>query len=287
MYQLLPETLSANEKLPNGVPVNPLYLQHMRSALRHFISMRLPVMVLREQIRICPGLIDLSMTIFYKYWQLVYAPTNTLDAHSLCAARETWACGDLKLPASPTGKVLLVFVHCHDTSVKFTDVAMSRENPSMLQVTIIILKCLIKEIGIKPRDIAIVTPYKAQLLRLKDRRRKWAFLVDKDHRVQLTTADRVQGAEREIILFLMVKTAKAGAGFLCDSNRLDVISTRAMDFLTIVGHRGVCVKAPGQNQTEIDMKPLLDWLEWFWRNRRVVDASTLDFITKGDGNTCP
>lgn len=109
--------------------------------------------------------------------------------------------------------------------------------------------------------------------------------MDKDNRVQLTTADQVQGAERKVILFPMVNTAKAGAGFLSGPNRLDVISTRATDFLTIVGDRGVGVKAPGQNQTEVDTKPLLDWLEWFWRNRRVVIASTLDFITKGDRNT--
>lgn len=140
-------TLSANEKVPNGVPVNPLYLQHMRSALRHFISMRLPVMVLREQIRICPGLIDLSMTLFYKYWQLVYAPTNTLDAHPLGAARETWACGDLKLPASAPGMVLPVFVNCPNTSVNFTDVSMSRENPGMSEISIIILKRLIRSLA--------------------------------------------------------------------------------------------------------------------------------------------
>lgn len=39
VWQLLPANPSSNEKLPNGVAVNPLYLQYMRSAMRHFMSM--------------------------------------------------------------------------------------------------------------------------------------------------------------------------------------------------------------------------------------------------------
>lgn len=133
VWQLLPATLSSNEKFPNGVPVNPLYLQHMRSAMRHFMSMGWPVMVLREQIRMCPGLMDLSLTLFNKNWQLVYASRNNIDAHPLSIACENWAQRVLDISSSPTGKVQPVFVHASNTSVKFTDVSMSRENPLMSQ----------------------------------------------------------------------------------------------------------------------------------------------------------
>lgn len=287
VWQLLPATLSSGEKFPNGVSVNPLYLQHRRSAMRHLMSMGWPVMVLREQIRMCPGLMDLSMKLFYKDWQLVYASQNNIDAHSLGIACEGWARRDLKLHGSPTGKVLPVFIHASNTTVNFTDISMSRDNPRMLDITIILVKRLIENVKIQPRDLAIVTPYKAQLLKLKERLGRHGALVDKPDQVQITTADRVQGAERKIILFLMVNTAKTGAGFLFDPNRLNVISTRATDFFIIIGDRQVATKAPGRNQVDVDARPLREWIEWFHRNQRVVDASTVEFITNGDAKAFP
>lgn len=59
---------------------------------------------------------------------------------------EDWARRDLKLPGSPTGKVLPVFIHASNTTVNFTDVSMSRENPRMLDITIILVKQLIKNL---------------------------------------------------------------------------------------------------------------------------------------------
>lgn len=109
---------------------------------------------------------------------------------------------------------------------------------------------------------------------LEERLGKFGALVDKDDRVQLTAADRVQGAERKIILFLVVN---GGAGFLFDLNRLNVISTRATDFHIIVRDRHVGVKAPEQSQTDAHTRPLREWIESLGRNRRVVVASTLEF----------
>lgn len=150
----------------------------------------------------CQSLMDLSMTLFCKDRRLVDAAQNSISAHPLGLPCENWVQRDLNLPASPSGKVVPVFVHVPNTSVNFTDVAMSRENPHMSQITIILVKHLIKELEIKPRDLAIVTPYKAQLLKLKERLGKFGSPVDNNDRAQLTTTDRVQGAERRIILSL-------------------------------------------------------------------------------------
>ncbi|KAL1853624.1 hypothetical protein Daus18300_011747 [Diaporthe australafricana] len=66
--------------------------------------------------------------------------------------------------------------------------------------------------AINQDDVAIVIPHKAQLPKLKKLVGDKAAVIDKPGRVHLITADRVQGAERKIIIFLIVNNAKTGAG---------------------------------------------------------------------------
>lgn len=199
------------------------------------------------------------MLLFYKDWNLDDAVTNTIQAHPSSSACESWARTYLRLSASPDGKFQPAFIHAPDTTMKYTEISMSRENPRILEVIVIVVKRLIQALGFQPGDLAIVIPYKAQLGKLKERLGKYAVHVDKGDHVHLTTADKVQGAERKMILFLMVNTTTAGAGFVFDPNRLKVISNRATDFLIVIGDRKVAVQSPGQTQFQVDSN-LSEWI---------------------------
>ncbi|KAI3390330.1 hypothetical protein diail_10063 [Diaporthe ilicicola] len=83
------------------------------------------------------------------------------------------------------------------------------------------------------------------------------------------------------------KLPKGGAGLLSDANRLNVVSTRATDFLIVVGDQDVAANAPGKNQADVDPKPLRDWINCFVTKRRMVDASKVDCVKSIDGSKTP
>lgn len=111
VYQLLPATLSENQKFGNGGWANPLHLTHKRSILQHLMSLGVPVFVPQEQLRMVPGHMDLSMELFYPDWNLTYAKDNTVDRHRFSAMLEKWAVETLGARPSPEGKVLPIFIH--------------------------------------------------------------------------------------------------------------------------------------------------------------------------------
>lgn len=53
----------------------------MRFILRHLMALGISVFILQEQIRMCPGMMDLSLSLFYKYWRTTYAADNTRALH--------------------------------------------------------------------------------------------------------------------------------------------------------------------------------------------------------------
>lgn len=200
---------------------------------------------------------------------------------------ELWARDDLGRPPTPGGTAEPVFLHVPRTRVQKAGVSQSRSNADMLDVLTIVLKRLIAQVGIEKGDVAVVTPYKAQLKKLGQRFRGYVAFRDTADLMQLTTADRVHGAERKIFLFVMVSTAESGAGFLMDRNRLNVISTRATDYFVVIGDSDVAKKLPGRNQSESDIGPFLGWIQWFVDRRRVVDTNTLAWAAKGSGASFP
>ena len=95
--------------------------------------------------------------------------------------------------------------------------------------------------GVEPREIGVVTPYRAQareirnLLRLGEGGRE---LVSK---VVVDTVERMQGQERDVII-ISLTTSDAGfaanlAEFLFQPQRLNVAVTRPRRKLVIVGSR--------------------------------------------------
>jgi len=83
-------------------------------------------------------------------------------------------------------------------------------------------------IGIRPKDIAVIAPYAAQVRWLRQR---CAFQA-----VEIDTVDGFQGREKEAILITLVRSNPNGEiGFLGDTRRMNVALTRARRKLIVIG----------------------------------------------------
>ncbi|KAF5686423.1 HCS1-DNA helicase A [Fusarium circinatum] len=83
--------------------------------------------------------------------------------------------------------------------------------------------------GVRPEDIAVVTPYNAQLAIL-------APLKDKFPGLELGSVDGFQGREKEAVIVSLVRSNSEGeVGFLGEKRRLNVAMTRPKRSLTVIG----------------------------------------------------
>lgn len=85
--------------------------------------------------------------------------------------------------------------------------------------------------GVPAQDIAVITPYHAQVRLLRELlRQPLAQGLD------LGTVDSFQGREKEVILVDLVRSNERGElGFLQDTRRMNVALTRARRLLIVIG----------------------------------------------------
>ncbi|WP_166823097.1 AAA domain-containing protein [Thalassoroseus pseudoceratinae] len=82
--------------------------------------------------------------------------------------------------------------------------------------------------GLPPRDIAIITPYAAQV--------RWLREQSNRNELEIDTVDGFQGREKEAVIISCVRcNPKGEIGFLADTRRMNVALTRARRKLVIVG----------------------------------------------------
>eukprot|EP00624_Nannochloropsis_granulata_P006053 evm.model.NODE_44024_length_24327_cov_35.874256.3 len=94
-------------------------------------------------------------------------------------------------------------------------------------------------------QIAVITPYRAQVKLLEERFRR-EYGMEWGRMVEISTVDKFQGREKEVILFSCVRAnapegigggGGRGIGFLADQRRMNVGLTRARRSLFVLGHR--------------------------------------------------
>jgi superfamily I DNA and/or RNA helicase len=85
--------------------------------------------------------------------------------------------------------------------------------------------------GVAARDVAVITPYLAQVRLLRD-----ALRGEVDAGLEVDTVDGFQGREKEAVVVDLVRSNDDGEiGFLADTRRMNVALTRARRFLLVVG----------------------------------------------------
>lgn len=96
-------------------------------------------------------------------------------------------------------------------------------------------------LGISPEDIAVLSPFRAQIANIKRHLRKTKSLDDDVlNQIAIDTIDKMQGQEREIIFLTLVsgdiEYMTEMADFLYNPNKLNVAFSRAKSKLIIVGN---------------------------------------------------
>ena len=103
----------------------------------------------------------------------------------------------------------------------------SKRNPSEAAFVLRKIEQLVAA-GLEPKDIAIITPYAAQVRWLREQSNRTELEID--------TVDGFQGREKEAVLISCVRSNPKGEiGFLADTRRMNVALTRARRKLIIVG----------------------------------------------------
>ncbi len=125
---------------------------------------------------------------------------------------------------------------------QFVGDSHSRVNEGEALLTIETLQKLIDKIGKKRIweegiTIGIISPYKAQVYRLRQLLKKNKELHRFHHLITINTVDGFQGQERDVIIISLVRSNDDGQiGFLTDLRRMNVAITRARMKLIVIGN---------------------------------------------------
>jgi hypothetical protein len=95
-------------------------------------------------------------------------------------------------------------------------------------------------LGVSPDDVAVISPYDAQVQRL---RQLLASRVEEG--LEVDTVDGFQGREKEAVVVSLVRSNDLGeVGFLADVRRMNVAITRARKKLVVVGDSATVARHP-------------------------------------------
>lgn len=94
-------------------------------------------------------------------------------------------------------------------------------------------------------DVAIISPYRAQVQLLRKMLRGTPFFKPFRHLISINTVDGFQGQERDVVLISLVRANDQGQiGFLRDLRRMNVAITRARMKLIILGDAATLTRHP-------------------------------------------
>lgn len=125
-----------------------------------------------------------------------------------------------------------------------------RINVDEALLTIIVLQTYIEKIGIEriineKIDIAVISPYRAQVQYLRKLINNTGFFKPIRKRIIVNTVDGFQGRESDVVVISLVRSNDEGnIGFLRDLRRMNVAMTRARMKLIIIGNSSTLVKHP-------------------------------------------
>src|SRR4029077_8848844 len=101
-----------------------------------------------------------------------------------------------------------------------------RSNPVEGRIVSDLVRSFLRDQRIKPESIGVVSPFRAQVVLLRQMLAGTGVAVD--------TVERFQGGERDIMILSFVRSR--GTGFVFDDRRLNVAITRARRKLVLVAH---------------------------------------------------
>ena len=95
-------------------------------------------------------------------------------------------------------------------------------------------------LGVPPEEIAVISPYDAQVQRLRQ-----LLAAEVERGLEVDTVDGFQGREKEAVIVSLVRSNDAGeVGSLADVRRMNVAITRARSKLVVVGDGATVSRHP-------------------------------------------
>jgi predicted DNA helicase len=115
----------------------------------------------------------------------------------------------------------------------------SRQNPGEADLAAAEVERVLA-LGVEAGEIAIISPYDAQVQRLRQ------LLADHAERgVEIDTVDGFQGREKDAVIVSLVRSNEGGeVGFLADVRRMNVALTRARKKLVVIGDGATVTRHP-------------------------------------------
>lgn len=103
----------------------------------------------------------------------------------------------------------------------------SRYNPEEAEIVVREVRKLLEQ-GLQAKDIAVISPYSAQV--------RYLTQMIEDRGIEIDSVDGFQGREKEAVILSLVRSNVEGEmGFLVDVRRMNVAMTRARRKLLVVG----------------------------------------------------
>jgi superfamily I DNA and/or RNA helicase len=115
----------------------------------------------------------------------------------------------------------------------------SRQNPGEAELAAGEVRRVLA-LGVPPAEIAVISPYDAQVQRLRQ------LLGDElDRGLEVDTVDGFQGREKDAVIVSLVRSNEGGeVGFLADVRRMNVAMTRARKKLVVIGDGATIARHP-------------------------------------------
>ncbi|KAJ1324900.1 DNA replication ATP-dependent helicase/nuclease Dna2 [Microdochium nivale] len=148
-------------------------------------------------------------------------------------------------------------------------------NPTEAQIVVQLVDSLVA-VGVPAGEIGVMTHYRSQLSLLKHGLRNYG------NKIELHTADRFQGRDKEVVILSLVRSNEACSigDLLKDWRRINVAFTRAKTKLLVVGSRQT-LKGSGEQEMLSRFIKLMETKDWIYD----LDADALDRHFFEDGMT--
>lgn len=196
--QLPPTVMTKEDRDSDGHHRNLQAQDGTMSALEFFRASGWPIYRLQTQLRMAKGLFDTCHREVYSDVPFLYGSQGALVNHASGVNPEKYLKGRCpRLTAAAAGTLSEVFIHCEGPQTIVDPVTHSKKNPDQVANALDFLTDMVKTTRISAADIAIITPYAANVELINRRRTR------PEHEVlsampSAATVDSFQGQEADI-----------------------------------------------------------------------------------------
>ncbi|OQR96792.1 hypothetical protein THRCLA_21982 [Thraustotheca clavata] len=207
-----------------------------------------------------------------------YYTDITIKDHSVCGTKTLPQSKQMSIVKGSGREVPGILPHLyfwsHNGRQQFASVGLSKTNPEEAEMVIALAQYLVS-CHIPLTSIAILTPYKGQLMAIRKRLLHENLLGNEGKGgIILSTVDRFQGDEADIVIASLVIDSKSHTPFVKLVNRMIVLLSRARIGMYIIGNIGyfeqskqeiahwqntlTMLRSSGENDSAVDNTLLFD-----------------------------